>query len=266
MPVPAYLSYYVVVGSIGIIAIVLIGLNQALVRADWPDSERRPAVGTTAAVLITWFVLAVVLASFGAYRAASDRFPTISFGILLPILIGSLLIWRSRALSRMIDAVPQHWIVALQLNRALGAIFLVLHASDQLPGLFAWPAGVGDSAVGLLAPVVALAYLSNPQRHSGSVTMWNLFGIADLVVAVGTGLLTSPSPFQVFALDHPNELISIFPLVLVPTFLVPLWVLLHFISLFKLGPAAAEPTPPITCDLIEQDGRSRTSREGRRHA
>jgi hypothetical protein len=37
-----------------------------------------------------------------------------------------------------------------------------------------------------------------------------------------------------FALDHPNELISGFPLVLIPTFLVPLAIVLHIISLIQL--------------------------------
>jgi hypothetical protein len=69
--------------------------------------------------------------------------------------------------------------------------------------------------------------------------LWNLLGIADLIVAVATGFLTSPSPFQRFAFDHPNELISVFPLVLIPTFLVPLAIVLHIISLIQLGRVTA---------------------------
>ena len=63
---------------------------------------------------------------------------------------------------------------------------------------------------------------------------WNLFGISDLVVAVTTGFLTSPSQLQLLAFDRPNDLISAFPLVMIPVFLVPLSVLLHLASLEKL--------------------------------
>ena len=42
-----------------------------------------------------------------------------------------------------------------------------------------------------------------------------------------------------FAFERPNELISMFPLVLIPTFLVPLAILLHIISLIQLGRATA---------------------------
>jgi hypothetical protein len=47
------------------------------------------------------------------------------------------------------------------------------------------------------------------------------------------------SAFQMFAFNRPNELISVFPLVLIPTFLVPLAILLHIISLIQFGRATA---------------------------
>jgi hypothetical protein len=72
------------------------------------------------------------------------------------------------------------------------------------------------------------------RRSARWVRAWNLLGIADLVVAVATGFLTSPSPVQLLALDRPNELISAFPLVMIPVFLVPLSVLLHLASFEKL--------------------------------
>ena len=64
---------------------------------------------------------------------------------MLPILIGALMIWRSETATRIIDAVPQEWLVGVQLYRALGVIFLVLYATGKLPSLFAWPAGMATS-------------------------------------------------------------------------------------------------------------------------
>ncbi|HYH69836.1 MAG TPA: hypothetical protein VEX16_00855, partial [Methyloceanibacter sp.] len=62
-----------------------------------------------------------------------------------------------------------------------------------------------------------------------------IFGLADLAVAVSAGFITAPSPL--FAYEPANTLISIFPLVLIPTFLVPISVLLHVASLAKLRQA-----------------------------
>jgi hypothetical protein len=59
-----------------------------------------------------------------------------------------------------------------------------------------------------------------------------------LIVATVTGFLTSPSPLQMLALDKPNELVTAFPLVMIPVFLVLLAVLLHLASLKKLRQSA----------------------------
>jgi hypothetical protein len=124
--------------------------------------------------------------------------------------------------------------VSVQVYRVLGLIFLVLYAGGRLPGEFAWPAGAGDVAVGLLAPLVGIAYARRWRGSAGMLRAWNLFGLGDLVVAVTTGFLTSPSRLQMLAFDRSNELISEFPLALIPVFLVPLSVLLHLASLEKL--------------------------------
>jgi hypothetical protein len=67
------------------------------------------------------------------------------------------------------------------------------------------------------------------------VRAWNILGLLDLAVAVTTGFPTSPSPLQMYSFDLPNELITAYPLVLVPVFGVPLGVLLHVASFIKLA-------------------------------
>jgi hypothetical protein len=234
MTAPAYLAYYVLTGSLGMIAAALFGLHRALPRTGWDHDERARVWRISAVVLVGWFVVALALSWFGFYRGAPGRVPTIQYGILVPILIGAIAMWRSPAVWRLIEAIPQPWLVAIQFYRTLGVIFLILHASGRMPGLFALPAGWGDVAVGLSAPVVALIYARNPGSNGALVLAWNVLGLADLAVAVATGFLASPSPLQLYAFDNPNELISAFPLVLVPVFLVPLSVLLHIASLAKL--------------------------------
>jgi hypothetical protein len=234
MTVPAYLTIYVLARSAAVILTILFGLRAALAQAEWPARDRIVVVWTAALILVGWFALAALLGAAGAFHANAGQLPSIQYGLFLPILVGALLIWRSATVRRVIEAIPQAWIVGIQLYRALGVIFLILYANDKLPGLFAWPAGLGDILVAVLAPVVAIAYARAPRENTDLVTAWNVFGIFDLVVAVGTGFATSPSQLQLLALDRPNELVSLFPLVLVPAYLVPLSILLHLASLAKL--------------------------------
>lgn len=234
MTVPSYLPYFVLVSGVGIVAMLLFGLRLALSRAGWSADDQSRVVRISALMLIGWLGIAFALGVSGVYRGASDQIPTIQYGILVPILIGSMFIMRSSSVARVIEAVPQKWLIGIQFYRALGMIFLILYGAGKMPGLFAWPAGIGDVLVGGLAPIVAIAYARGPEKNGDLVWVWNILGLIDLSVAVASGMVTAPSPIQQFAFELPNELISVFPLVLIPIYVVPLSVLLHLASLTKL--------------------------------
>jgi len=140
----------------------------------------------------------------------------------------------------------------------LGAVFLVRWASGALPGAFALPAGIGDVLVGILALPVALWLRSGARGGSTAATVWNVLGIADLAVALTLGFLSSPTPFQIIALDHPNRNIATYPLVMIPTFAVPLSILLHALSLRQLarhrrsGDRVPRPRPSAAPRSLEQ--------------
>jgi hypothetical protein len=100
----------------------------------------------SAVILLGWLAAAITLSAMGIYHVTSGDRPTIQYGILLPILIGALMIWRSETTKRVIAAVPQQWLVGVQFYRALGAIFLVVYAAGKLPGPFPSAAGTSPSA------------------------------------------------------------------------------------------------------------------------
>jgi hypothetical protein len=230
-----YLPAYVLGGCVASVAAVLIGVHRGLKSAGWPDGDRKTAIRSIATLLIVWFFAELGAAWLGLYRGTASGIPTIQYGMLIPLVVAILLFSRWRLLRRVVEAVPQTWIAGVQFYRVLGVIFLVLYAAGRLPGAFARPAGIGDIVTGLLAPVVGIAYARRPQVMAGWLRAWNLFGIGDLIVATTTAFLTAPSPMQMLAFDKPNGLIGVFPLVMIPVFLVPLAVLLHMASLKKLS-------------------------------
>ena len=234
MTIPTYLPYFVLTGTAATLIAILYGLNRALANADWPSPDRRRTLIVSAVILIGWLAAAIVLAALGVYHVNASEVPTIQYGIVLPIFIGALVIWQSEAAKRVIHAVPQEWLVGVQFYRALGVIFLILYTTGKLPSLFALPAGIGDIAIGLLAPVVGLAYARAPRKAAGLVAAWNVFGILDLMIAVGTGFMTAPSLFQPSEVQPTSELMTLLPMVLIPVYLVPLSIVLHVASLTKL--------------------------------
>jgi hypothetical protein len=108
----------------------------------------------------------------------------------------------------------------------------MLMANGQMPALWALPAGVGDVIVGATAPWIA-RHVETPEGKRRAI-MFNLFGMADLVVAVGLGVMTSPGPAHVFHTTPTSAFATQFPLALVPAFLVPLAFAVHVVSLWQL--------------------------------
>src|SRR5215831_6141231 len=112
----------------------------------------------------------------------------------------------------------------------------------RLPWQFALPAGIGDVATGIVAVIVAALLARNVIGAHRATYAWCLFGIADLVVAVTMGAMTSPGRAHLLAFETPNLLVTSYPLVMVPTFAVPLALMLHGLVLWRLrrGAASAE--------------------------
>jgi hypothetical protein len=236
---PAVISW-TVVSSIILIVVSVWGLLMFHAQRSSLDAEARRRFGVVlGSYLFGWLALAVVLGYNGIFQAAPDReSPALGIGIALPILAGTWLLYRSSALKTVLAAIPLPWLVAVQLYRVLGVTFLVLYALGQMPGEFAIPAGWGDIAVGLAAPVVGYLLYQGYRWSCLAALSWSVIGILDLVVAVATGFLSSPGPFQLLAFENPNILATAFPLVLVPVYAVPLSILLHLAALKRLKVAS----------------------------
>ena len=169
-------------------------------------------------VAAAW-LLGVLLLGGAGNGVLPPRIPLALGGTLL---VGYLLLL-SPTFRRIIAAVPQHWLIGIQVFRILGAVWLVRYFAGGLPGLFALPAGIGDVATGLLAAFVAYAWHSGKPYARSAAIAWNIFGMADLVNAVVLGTLTNGGASGI-----------IFPLVLIPAYGVPRSLLIHSYSLIGL--------------------------------
>jgi len=190
---------------------------------------------TLGMLIVAWFVVAVAAGAGGAFVAGPARPPLpLLVAVLGPLLLFALAYRLSRRFRDYALALDLRLLTAMQAWRVFGGVFLVLYAFGMLPGLFAWPAGAGDVAVGLSAVFVLYATIVGAPSWRQRVWWLNVFGLLDFVGAVGTGLLTSNTTLGVFASDAPRVDLGAMPLSLIPTFAVPLWTLMHFVSLLQL--------------------------------
>ncbi len=68
----------------------------------------------------------------------------------------------------------------------------------HLPGIFAYPAGLGDILVGLVALGVLLAYRKSERIPKAGIFLVIGLGIADFLSAFFFGFTSSEGPLQLF--------------------------------------------------------------------
>ena len=194
-------------------------------------STRDPWIaGLSGSVLALWAFAAAILAIRGAFvQTGQEIFPPVGIALVVAFIAMAVCLTMSRSLRGLLSNRKN--LTWLHLWRLEGIVFLVLMANGQVPALWALPAGVGDIIVGATAPLVAnqLETIGGKRR----AILFNLFGMLDLIVAISLGVTTNPGPAQLLHTNPTSELLTHFPLVLVPTFLVPLAFTIHVVSLWQ---------------------------------
>jgi hypothetical protein len=235
MKQPEYLWVYVLWGSVIVSTLLIYGIVQGARRAGLSDYNVRRTLLGSAVVVFGWLAFTTICAWMGVFepyvRGVNLFLP---LAVAIPMISAQIFLPRNGQVKQILAAIPQEWLIGIQAYRGLGSIFLVLCGQHLMPREFALPAGFGDATVGVLALPLSMAWALGWKYRRAATVAWNVLGISDLLIALTMGFLTSPSLIQVFALDSPNRLVSAFPAVLIPTFAVPISIVLHFVSLGKL--------------------------------
>lgn len=233
--IPSYLQVFESIVRPFVTAIVLGLIWTGAYRMEGPARSRYTTAAAISVVLLAWLAIAQSLGEANVYFATTDTaVPTLLLGLMIPLLVAAAGLWMSGSLAKLVSAIPLRLLVGAQIFRIGGGIFLILWADQILPWQFALPAGIGDVTTGLLAIFLATGLSESSTKSVSAVYAWCLFGIADLVVAVSMGAMTSPGRPHLLAFDAPNLLITSYPLVMVPTYAVPLALILHGIVLRRL--------------------------------
>ncbi len=184
-------------------------------------------------ILTLWFLTVLILGSLQSFVRPPGSLPIPILGaIALPVILFLTVFRFSNRFQEWILSADPRLITGVQAWRFGGFAFLVLFALKLLPAYFAWPAGLGDMAIGASAPFVVGSLIRNPGKvHSKNFVLWNVLGILDLVVAVTLGGL-GPFLFPEATISAAS-LMARLPLSLIPTFFVPVFILMHLAALFQ---------------------------------
>jgi hypothetical protein len=216
-------------------ALIGVGLSLGLEATTLTSIQRRTTWLAIMVPFTIWAAIAWSLAINGTFRTGSPPppLPLLPLAIFLPVIIGAPLLLLSKRVGQVLDAMPTSWLIALQLYRVFGSVFLVGWLRGVLAGAGA-VAGIGDVLTGLFAIPAAIAVAAGTAEGRRAAVAWNIFGLADFVVALTLGLITTPGRFQLIVPDLPSIGAGDYPNVLTPAFVVPSSILLHVLSLRQL--------------------------------
>ena len=209
--IPAYLVVFELAVRPFVTAVALGLIWTDAFRMEGPAPSRYMTAAALSVILVGWLAIAQYVGSANMYFATTDTaVPTLLLGLTIPLMIAAAGLWLSEAIASLVSAIPLRWLVAAQVYRIGGGIFLVLWADGRLPWQFALPAGIGDVTTGVLAVVVAARLAQNAAGARSAVYAWCLFGIADLVVAITMGAMTSraAAPVGLRGAEPPHHILS----------------------------------------------------------
>ena len=206
-------------------------------------ADLRPVV----ILLSVGFAGSTAIAMAGGFSGGTYALLLLALTLVVPLAIGVTLVSASSDFRQLISRPEiQPGVIAVHGLRLIqGSVFVVMVPLGVLPAIFALPAGLGDVLVGLGA-LAAVRWLGSGRL--GRVVWWNLFGLLDLATATVLGLLTVPG-LHLLQTTPTSALLVASPLSIIPTFCVPIYVLLHLVSLRFLVASRSAAQPSLNAKL-----------------
>jgi hypothetical protein len=195
-----------------------------------PSPETK--VSHTALLLFaSWVLLAVVAGSSGWISPELPR-PLLPMMIWTPVIAFVSAFGISHQFRRWVLVWDLRWPILYHFCRALfGAWFFVLYARGAIDPTFALVAAPGDILAGLGA-LIAVGFVPLKTRRDVSIVgAWNALALLDILVVFVTAQRI------VFFGEGPRALSALvtFPLSLVPSLVVPLTLITHFVVFAQLS-------------------------------
>lgn len=201
-------------------------------QADVSWNARRWAL----AGILVWTGLIVAAAATGHFTPGTPGIviqPPAMFAVAATALSVAWIL--SPQFRRAMLSIPLQALVGLNVLRVLGVFFVLKYFVHELAAPFGPVAGLGDTITGLAAIPLAIS-IARGSFSKSSVAWWNAFGALDLFTALTLGALSQDGvPFRIFFGEPGLAAMTQLPSVIVPTILVPIYLLVHLTVAYRLG-------------------------------
>lgn len=211
--------------------VVVLTLGARSVAATSGSSLAAPMLAALLAA--AWLGLTSALALSGVLAEWTSRPPRVGW---LPLAAMVMLVSLSRTTyaTRLILEMPATWPLALQSFRILVELGLLwLWQEGRAPIQVTFEGRNFDIVAGATAPLLAAAVYAHGLRTWAVplVLLWNVVGLGLLANIMFTAAASIPGPMQVPWPGGTFEALATWPVVWIPSFLAPVAVFLHVVSI-----------------------------------
>ena len=196
-----------------------------------------PTPGRVRAALFGWLILQGSIAATGFYRDNLTLPPPIALALAPPLLViaGLFATSSGRAWLARCDLRMLTWMHTVRVPVEL--VLFWLFQAALVPELMTFEGVNFDIVSGLTAPVAAIAGFSMGRPRRGLLLVWNVVCLGLVLNIVSRAFLSVETPFQQFAFEQPNVGVLLFPFIWLPSLIVPLVLLAHLLTLWRLARA-----------------------------
>ena len=228
--IPTYISFTFTLTTLATLLLVTWAI-----RASTDEKTRKIALPFVVLSLI-WLLIQGLISKQNIYNTDTEALPPkiVALGIL-PMILVLILLFATRRGRHFIDSLPLKNMVLIHVVRIPVEIVLFWLCLEQtIPELMTFEGRNFDIIAGISAPVIAYFGFVKKQLTRNIVLTWNLICLGLLINIVLNALLSAPSPLQLFAFEQPNIAILNYPFSWLPTFVVPLVLFSHLVSIRQL--------------------------------
>lgn len=183
---------------------------------------------------IGWLTLQGLL-GYSWFYLVTDTMPPRAMLMIGPPMLVIILIFCTRWGRKFVDgfnATTLTWLHVVRVPVEIGLFFLAAQA--VIPYVMTFEGRNFDIIAGVTAPIIAWYGMKKKRIPRGFILLWNFVCIGLLLNVVLHGLLSIPSVIQQLEFEVPNIGLLYFPFNWLPSFIVPVVLFSHLVSIRKV--------------------------------
>jgi hypothetical protein len=235
MKSPVYLQLFFIAITFFLAFFIFFGLRRALANSGYSPEKKKKIFTWSIAGFLIWAVYGLVISQTDFIHDFS-QIPPRQLMLIVPVFVFIFFLGFSKTADRILQNVPEHWLLSIQVFRIPVEFFLwAAFMESIIPVQMTFEGRNFDIIAGITGPLIGmLLYYKKSDFTRKLAIVWNFAGIGLLMNIIVTALLSTPVFFRTFMNEPANTMIVYFPYIWLPMIVAPAALFFHVLSIRQL--------------------------------